>query len=84
MGTASSKRESSSSSPSSVAEGLDSDRGGEGVAERWAGERDEVDEEDEDEEGPSTHDHIPEDTLDPGDMDSPVRPEGNTEGDSAG
>lgn len=56
--------------------GLDSESGGEGVAERWAGDRDDDEDDDEDEDDPSTHDHTPDDTEDPGDMDSPTIPAG--------
>lgn len=77
LGTASSKSDSSSSRPSSRVAGLDSESGGEGVAERWAGER-EDDEDEEDEKEPSAQVHTPEDTEDPGDIESPITPSGRT------
>ena len=42
------------------------------MAERWAGERE--DDEDEDEKEPSAQVHTPEDTDDPGDIESPITP----------
>ena len=53
--------------------GLDSESGGEGVAERWAGER-EDDEDEDDEKEPSVQVHTPEDTDELGDMESPITP----------